>query len=277
MMQSVRQSKKFLAFLGCCAATVLIAVPLRFSGSFLPGIYRLFLSPTEQAAQAKGEYENLLGEIRRMQAGFAGRYAKAISQDARHRVVDEAREAVRDVLVSKVFPLWRGTRTAYNGVTQVPRNGEIACGFFVSTILDHLGFEVERVALARSPALTIIQALSSPQGRSTVPASQPVDRLAEALEKAGQGVYLIGLDHHVGFVVYDQDGMEIHHAGAFRVVGEDIHRSHAVLYESEKGKFLGRLFEDHMMEAWLTGRSLSCPECQKWLGRAVKGEASPGA
>ena len=47
-------------------------------------------------------------------------------------------------LVDSIFPYWYGTEWDFNGITESPRKGEIACGYFVSTTLKHMGIRLNR-------------------------------------------------------------------------------------------------------------------------------------
>src|SRR5262245_2869906 len=65
------------------------------------------------------------------------------------------REAARDVLLHAVaddlVPAWIGTTWDFWGTTATPREGSIACGHFVGTVLRDAGFRVDRLAVGRLP------------------------------------------------------------------------------------------------------------------------------
>jgi hypothetical protein len=46
--------------------------------------------------------------------------------------------------------------------SETPGRGEIACGYFVSTVLRDAGFGVERVRLAQQASERIVRTLSAP-------------------------------------------------------------------------------------------------------------------
>lgn len=52
-------------------------------------------------------------------------------------------------LVNHIFPYWYGTKWSFNGHTQIPNQGSISCGYFVSTTLSDVGVNVERISLAQ--------------------------------------------------------------------------------------------------------------------------------
>ena len=62
-------------------------------------------------------------------------------------------DTVRDELI----PPWVGTEWAFYGTTQTPGEGEIACGYFVSTVLRDAGVKVERVKLAQQASEYIVK------------------------------------------------------------------------------------------------------------------------
>ena len=58
---------------------------------------------------------------------------------------------------------WSGTGWDYNGVSRTPGQGSIACGYFVTTLLQDLGFSVERVRLAQAASSIMIGELTTNQ------------------------------------------------------------------------------------------------------------------
>jgi hypothetical protein len=47
----------------------------------------------------------------------------------------------------------------YNGYTNTPKNGVIACGYFVSTTLKHFGFNLNRYDVAKKYSSSIVKTL----------------------------------------------------------------------------------------------------------------------
>ena len=109
---------------------------------------------------------------------------------------------LEEVLVNKIFPFWYGTPWDFNGHTDVPNEGEIACGYFVSTTLRHLGFNLNRYKLAQQ--LPIHEAKTLSLGESILEIKN--DNFEICLEKIKtnltEGIYFVGLDaSHVGFLL----------------------------------------------------------------------------
>lgn len=79
----------------------------------------------------------------------------------RQAIIDEARELVFDAMTQHIIPAWKGTGWAFYGDSSQPREGPIACGYFVGTTLRHAGFEVDRIELGDQPAEWIIDTFVS--------------------------------------------------------------------------------------------------------------------
>ncbi len=109
---------------------------------------------------------------------------------------------LEEVLINKIFPFWYGTPWDFNGHTDVPNEGNIACGYFVSTTLKHLGFNLNRYKLAQQ--LPIHEAKTLSVGEPILKIKN--DDFEICLEKIktnlSNGIYFVGLDvNHVGFLL----------------------------------------------------------------------------
>ncbi len=101
---------------------------------------------------------------------------------------------------------WMGTGWDFNGITQKPREGKIACGYFVTTLLRDAGFDVERSRLGQQASEIIAKTMTTREfirSRS----EEPLDAFVSACRKHQPGVYLVGLDFHTGYLV--NDGTEL--------------------------------------------------------------------
>jgi hypothetical protein len=75
----------------------------------------------------------------------------------------------------------------------------------VSTLLRDAGLRVQRVALARRPAEAIIRSLVSERFIWRF-SDAPVGRFVARMRQLGPGLYIVGLDNHVGFLIVSGDG-----------------------------------------------------------------------
>jgi hypothetical protein len=99
-------------------------------------------------------------------------------------------------LVSSIFPYWYGTQWDFNGYTNVPNDGVIACGYFVSTTLKHIGFNLNRYDIAKMYSSDIVKVLCF----NDYWVESDYQKFLERMEEAPDGLYIVGLSNHVGFI-----------------------------------------------------------------------------
>jgi hypothetical protein len=80
---------------------------------------------------------------------FQDRYRLLSEPAARNELLDSAGEYFTSALINDIIPHWYGTVWDFNGHTENPRKGTIACGYFVSTTLTDAGFEIDRYKMAQ--------------------------------------------------------------------------------------------------------------------------------
>ncbi|MFN0249457.1 MAG: hypothetical protein ACKV2T_21405 [Kofleriaceae bacterium] len=179
---------------------------------------------------------------------------KGLDRD-RQRTLSRARQLLVRTLRDELLPAWNGTPWAMNGITQVPHEGEIACGYFVSTTLLHAGFAVERSKLGQQAAGLITRTLVT-QEPIWVRSDQPIDAFVDTLRLGGDGIYLVGLDNHVGFVIVDGEDTWFHHAGpGDQGVRREPARTASFLSTS-RYREAAKLFDDALLEKWLRGTAI---------------------
>lgn len=167
--------------------------------------------------------------------------------------LDAAQQVALDGITEGLIPTWLGTPWAFYGDTTTPQEGEIACGYFVSTVLEHAGFQVERVRMAQQPSERIIQSLT-PETSIWRYSDQPIEVVLQRLRQEGDGLYVVGLDFHTGFLVQRGAETTFCHAsylGPVAVVCEPAETSAAL---ESRYRVVGRLLEDEMVTRWLEGR-----------------------
>ena len=246
---------------------------MRLKATFLPAILLvlatvgsllIFNRMTERASTVSREdpppdvsYEAAQQFIEADRKDLAKRLAAAGTEKERKSVLEEAHRAFASGICGRLAPWWKGTPWDFNGITQIPGQGKIACGYYVSTLLKHAGLNVERVRLAQQASLHIIQSLIGNDERVKghgVPLPVFVDRI----RARGQGLYIVGLDNHTGFIWNDGAEVWFLHstvAGPCCVVKERAEVS-AVLGTS-KFRVAGYLSgNDALMKAWLNGQFL---------------------
>jgi hypothetical protein len=78
----------------------------------------------------------------------------------------------------------------------------------------------------------------------------------DAVRTEGPGIYVLGLDSHVGFLVHHKHGnIEMCHASGVSRHGRVVCEQPLPAMHSEY-RVIGKLFDDAMIEAWLQERSI---------------------
>ena len=111
-----------------------------------------------------------------------------------------------DAIVNRLLPYWYGTPWSFDGHTEVPGLGRIACGYLVSTTLLHAGVRLNRYKLAQQAPSG--EAATLALGDSIMPmrgiwTSEVLPKLKNTLP---DGLYFIGLGgSHVGYLLKRRD------------------------------------------------------------------------
>jgi hypothetical protein len=204
------------------------------------------------------EYDSLQGNITHEHDSMSTSFANATNNTARERKIEEARKYLQGTLTNEVFPYWYKTEWDFNGITQQPRSGAIACGYFVTTTLKHAGFDLERSRLAQQPASYIIKTLCD---RSTLKriGHNDTNRLISHMNAQPDGVYIIGLDSHVGFVLKQYGELYFIHSSysnGRQVLKEKLAESGAII-RSENYHIANLFANDKIISKWLKKQSIA--------------------
>ncbi len=145
---------------------------------------------------------------------------------------------------------WIGTDWDFNGTTRTPKEGSVACGYLVTTILEDLGFSIHRIRLAQQVSSKMIKQLSAPNSVNTY--SSIVKMKASILENGLENdVYIIGLDNHTGFLVREGEEIYFFHSDYLKdeVVYENIDTSKNL--RTSKSFMIGSLMQNKtLFENW---------------------------
>jgi hypothetical protein len=128
-------------------------------------------------------------------------------------------------LVEHILPFWEGTQWDFNGYTNTPNDGVIACGYFVSTTLKHLGFTLNRNDIAKMYSQQIAEVLCFDDTRSF----EMSNELKTYVAHLKDGIYILGLSNHVGFLEIKNQVAYFIHSDYTSVLG--VHRE--LFYQSD--------------------------------------------
>ncbi len=190
-----------------------------------------------------------------MKAGIQ-KYKQTLQLNHKSTIKDESiarlqREFVA-VVVDSILPYWYGTPWDFNGTTQKPGEGSIACGYFITTVLQDAGVPLNRIKLAQCASQQMIESLVTKNPRKVF-SNATMETFLGYIHQQGFGLYIVGLDAHVGFLY--NDGREIYFihskwVNPKAVVKEVAWQSSVLFYSAYK--VVGKISDDTLfLENWL--------------------------
>lgn len=144
-------------------------------------------------------------------------------------------------IADSLIPCWYGTKWNFNGTTETPKQGTIACGYFVTTVIRDSGIPVQRIKLAQCASEEMIKSVCESE---TIKRYRNIEfqTFISAITKTGFGLYVIGLDNHTGFIFNDGKKVWFIHSSYISpgcVVKEEA--SESVILQNSKYKVIGKL------------------------------------
>ncbi|MBL7731110.1 MAG: hypothetical protein JNM88_08030 [Chitinophagaceae bacterium] len=113
-------------------------------------------------------------------------------------------------ITDSLVPCWYGTPWDFNGTTQVPGEGKIACGYFVTTTLRDAGMKIDRVKMAQCVSQNLVYDMCGDFKKFS---NKPLDYFVNTVKKSGFGLYIVGLDNHTGYIYHDGNEVWFIHSG----------------------------------------------------------------
>lgn len=164
-----------------------------------------------------------------------------------NKTLDSISVVFSQVLVDSILPYWYKTEWTFEGHTDVPREGSVACGYLVSTSLKHMGLKLNRYKMAQQASKLEVESIA-------IAPSNVIFKHKPSLQSLAQldvGLYIIGLDNHVGFFLRKPQKTLFIHSDyvSGQVTREEIQTSKA--FRSEV-YYLGKITGNRpLMKRWL--------------------------
>ena len=217
-------------------------------GMFLKALFYYVLSSTAQPMA--NNYNEMLLEINKTRSNFYAAYENASSMQ-KDSVIASARTYLLSKITSDIFPQWYGTPWDFYGTTRIPGQGKIACGYFVTTVLQDAGFNIPRNEWAKLPSEVFIRKLSPDAHRFS---SKTMGEIKRYFLRSSDGLYLAGLDNHVGFVWVQNNEIKFIHSNYYQpeigVMSQDIDSDNPFFRSNYR--VIGKLFSDEMIIKWIS-------------------------
>ncbi len=196
-------------------------------------------------------YEELKAEILQKQKSYQLKFEAADSA-GKKVLVQDARKYVFEKITGEIYDAWYGTPWDFDGTTTIPGKGKIACGYFVTTVLRDAGFQIPRVKWAQQASENIILNMTDDVKRFR---NRSVEEVINYINQKGDGLYIVGLDLHVGFIYKSGNTIQFVHSNYYNpdigVMSQDLDSYNPLSNSSYR--VVGKILDDEMMENWIQG------------------------
>jgi hypothetical protein len=197
----------------------------------------------------KENYDNLKKRILTTRDEFFVKFKSADSINQK-LILDSARQFIFETITQNIFSHWFGTPWEFYGQSRTPQKGTIACGYFVTGVLSDAGFEIPRAKWAQQASEVFIKRLSRELKKFY---NRPIGEVVEYIKKSDNGLYIVGLDCHVGFIYKNNNSIKFVHSNYYQpskgVMAEDLDSWNPL--KDSKYRVLGRILDDNMIISWI--------------------------
>lgn len=215
----------------------------------------LLLITLTSIAQTTKSYEKHTTDISKKRKVYHQEYISAETETAKKAVITKVENYLFEK-IDETFTYWYGTPWDFNGVTRTPKSGKIACGYFVTIVLNDVGFKIPRVKWAQSASEVFIKKLSSSSDIKRF-SNKPIEEVKKYLLQKGNGIYIVGLDVHTGYIkVKDGEAWFIHSSYYKPEIGVLSEKVDTINPLSDSNYVvIGKLLSDEMILNWMMGVS----------------------
>jgi hypothetical protein len=146
-------------------------------------------------------YDSCKKDIKLVKKNIKEAYDKKLVKE------DSLAKLYTQIMLDRIIPYWYGTAWDFNGYTAIPRQGVVACGYFVSTTLQHSGIKLNRYKMAQKSSMDGALMLE-PKDSLFIKYSSREEFLPVFQQRCKDGLYMVGLSFHVGFLY--KSGQEVY-------------------------------------------------------------------
>ena len=204
------------------------------------------------------KYNDVRAKIDAARTELSSRYEHTENLDQKLNVINDAREHLTQSVYNEIFPYWYGTGWDFNGTTEAPGKGKIACGYFVSTVLRDAGLKVQRALMAQQASENIVLSLTT-EAHIKRFRNVNITDFVQSVQNWGPGLYVVGLDIHTGFILNVGGDVYFIHSSyidPYAVVKE--RALEARILSGSKYRILGKLSaDDQLIIKWLNGEAIA--------------------
>lgn len=250
-----------LKLLGRLLALLVLAGALACGWIFYPeieGFVRERFGTEKPVAPAPDPeaYLVAIADLREHRDRLRDAYEAAPTDAERKAILDNARTLL-EAIVPRLMECWLGTPWDFNGTAHQPGPDKVACGYFVSSLLQDAGFDVEWAPLAQQASQNILGTFL-PDEELHIRVDAEYNRFVDELLAFGPGLYIVGLDRHVAFLVVTPENTMrfIHSSGSSPWCVVDENRSTAYVLQRSRYRVFGNLTANReLLRKWLFNES----------------------
>lgn len=196
-------------------------------------------------------YDEIKNEILIQRNLYQSKYNQADSA-GKTALVKKAGKYIFKMITGEIYDAWYGTPWDFDGITTIPGSGKIACGYYVTTVLRDAGFQIPRVKWAQQASENIILNMTTDVKRFR---NRPVEEVINYINQKGDGLYIVGLDLHVGFIYKSGNTIQFVHSNYYNpdvgVMSQDLDCYNPLSNSSYR--VVGKILGDEMMVNWIKG------------------------
>ncbi len=166
----------------------------------------------------------------------------------------EARRALDASIGESLTGAWIGTRWSFSGESREPLSGTVACGHWITALLEDAAIPVDP-DLGQYASARIVRTFAG-RSRTTWLTDRSPGAVVDGVRDAGTGLYLLGLDTHVGLLRVRGRTVDFcHSAGSWprAVLCEPAITSPSL---RSRVHVWGPLLTDRTVDSWLSGARL---------------------
>lgn len=163
---------------------------------------------------------------------------KELNRLKQEKNIDSIQKFIYRAIAVDMPLYWKGTKWDFNGTTRTAGEEAIACGYFITTILEDIGLKLNRVHLAQEPSSVLIRSTCN-----KIKTYSGFEELKSYLDSSeDESVFIVGLDFYTGFIIKQGGQCYFFHSNYINkmgVVKESINESGAL--KNSKSFMIGNL------------------------------------
>lgn len=141
---------------------------------------------------------------------------QSASDSIKLQIIDEAGKYLFEILLNRIIPFWYKMPWDISGYSNIPQKGSIGCSYFVSNTLLACGFNLNRYRLGQTDPIAASRSLTFTDSVVTYRNKSSMEDLANLILKShSDGIYMIGLDIHVGYLLIFKSNLYFIHSSYY--------------------------------------------------------------